>query len=413
MSNLVQWKSVIRQLTLLTALVKYLAIELDCSFLFSEVNTVYGCKYGGAAIKLKLIKQTTQDPDPSSMKREFARADQVSYKLRFGTFTTFLLEVVPLIVLLVVPFSVQAGFLTAILGALNEESAVAVVESVDHSAQNTPLLSANLNPDPKAVGGGDVYVEEGALVSTGPVGEDEIATSPYRNGEISVYTVQAGDTISQIAEMYGVTSNTIRWANSLSGSIQPGDVLVILPIVGVKHEVEKGETLNSIVKKYEGDLDEVLKYNGLAATDDIAVGDTVIIPGGAIATPKYVAAAPTKTSGRSSTGYVHPAPGSIKTQGIHGYNAVDLASSYGSPIRAAAAGEVIVSKSGGWNGGYGNYIVIKHNDGTQTLYAHLSKNYVGVGDWVGAAETIGAMGSTGRSTGTHLHFEVRGARNPF
>jgi murein DD-endopeptidase MepM/ murein hydrolase activator NlpD len=72
-----------------------------------------------------------------------------------------------------------------------------------------------------------------------------------------------------------------------------------------------------------------------------------------------------------------------------------------------------VSKSSGWNGGYGQYVVIKHANGTQTLYAHLSSNAVGVGDVVAAGETIGALGNTGKSTGPHLHFEVRGGRNPF
>jgi len=74
---------------------------------------------------------------------------------------------------------------------------------------------------------------------------------------------------------------------------------------------------------------------------------------------------------------------------------------------------VIVSKSSGWNGGYGQYVVVRHHNGSQTLYAHLATNAVGVGAWVAQGEVIGGMGNTGRSTGTHLHFEVRGARNPF
>jgi murein DD-endopeptidase MepM/ murein hydrolase activator NlpD len=109
----------------------------------------------------------------------------------------------------------------------------------------------------------------------------------------------------------------------------------------------------------------------------------------------------------------YPAPGAVKTQGIHGYNAVDLAASVGTPIRAAAAGEVIVSKNSGWNGGYGQYIVIRHSNGAQTLYGHLSANSVGVGAYVSQGEVIGLMGNTGKSTGPHLHFEVRGATNPF
>jgi murein DD-endopeptidase MepM/ murein hydrolase activator NlpD len=127
-------------------------------------------------------------------------------------------------------------------------------------------------------------------------------------------------------------------------------------------------------------------------------------------------AKPVKISGStaaSSAGFIHPVPGAVRTQGIHGNNGVDFAAGHGTTIRAAAAGEVIVSKSSGWNGGYGQYVVIRHNNGTQTLYAHFSENYVGVGAYVAQGEAIGAMGNTGRSTGTHLHFEVRGARNPF
>jgi murein DD-endopeptidase MepM/ murein hydrolase activator NlpD len=217
--------------------------------------------------------------------------------------------------------------------------------------------------------------------------------------------------------MFDVTANTIMWANDLTRAtaIQPGDTLVILPVAGVKHEVESGDTVSSIAKKYDGDEDEILEYNNLASASDLVVGEVLIIPGGAVSAPVRQAV-PVSVSGNAyatAVGFSHPAPGSVKTQGIHGYNAVDLAGSPGSPIRAAAAGEVIVSKSGGWNGGYGNYIVIRHADGTQTLYAHLSANYVGVGGYVSAGETIGGMGNTGRSTGPHLHFEVRGARNPF
>ncbi len=103
----------------------------------------------------------------------------------------------------------------------------------------------------------------------------------------------------------------------------------------------------------------------------------------------------------------------MRTQGIHGYNGVDLGASVGAPVRAAAGGTVMLSRSGGYNGGYGNYIVIKHPNGSQTLYAHLSSNAVAAGQVVTQGQTIGAVGNTGRSTGPHLHFEVRGGKNPF
>jgi putative ATPase len=94
-------------------------------------------------------------------------------------------------------------------------------------------------------------------------------------------------------------------------------------------------------------------------------------------------------------------------------NAIDIAAPLNTPILASASGKVIVSRSGGWNGGYGNYIVIKHDNGTQTLYAHNNENKVSVGDVVKKGDVIALMGSTGKATGIHLHFEVRGAKNPF
>lgn len=332
----------------------------------------------------------------------------------------FVAALLPLLVVLLTPASVHAGFLSTFLNLFSEETeAYSEVAFVDYSANHTPLLSATVHPDPMAsTGGGDVFVSEGALVSTGPIGAEEIAASSNSSGEISVYVVREGDALSQIAEMYGVTTNTILWANDISkaSSIQPGDTLVILPIVGVRHTVAKGETLGSVLKKYEADMDEVLEYNNLASADQLSVGDELLIPGGNLHTTTKVATrpSPTKSSGSVSSGsFSHPVPGAVRTQGIHGYNGVDLAAAHGTAIKAAAAGEVIVSKSGGWNGGYGAYIVIRHSNGTQTLYAHLSGNYVAVGEWVAQGAVIGAMGNTGRSTGTHLHFEVRGASNPF
>ncbi len=330
----------------------------------------------------------------------------------------FVKEIVAALFLLLVPVSAQAGLFSSLADLVTDSDlAEEVIEEVNYSATLTPLLSATTNDPMLSTGGGDIAVQEGALVSSVPISEDDL-TASRSSGEISVYTVREGDSLSEIAEMYSVTSNTILWANDINkaSSIQPGDTLVILPIAGVRHEVVKNETLASIIKKYDADLDEVLEYNQLASADELSVGDELMIPGGVVETKKYAARpAPSKSSGStgSSAGFSHPVPGAVRTQGIHGYNAVDYAAGHGTTIRAAAAGEVIVSKASGWNGGYGQYVVIRHSNGTQTLYAHLSVNYVSVGQWVAAGTTVGAMGNTGRSTGTHLHFEVRGGSNPF
>jgi murein DD-endopeptidase MepM/ murein hydrolase activator NlpD len=248
-------------------------------------------------------------------------------------------------------------------------------------------------------------------------GSEETKIHNSSSDQISTYVVHKGDTLSQVAEMFGVTVNTIKWSNDIDGNVlKEGDVLVILPISGVKHKVVSGDTISSIARKYKADQSEIESYNDIYKDSELAVGSTIIIPDGEVvsnssdSTTKKTIASPSK----SYKGYyIRPVVGGIRSQGIHGYNGVDLASKAGTPILAAAKGEVIISRTGGWNGGYGNYIVIKHDNGTQTLYAHNSQNNVSVGDIVEQGDVIGLMGSSGKSTGTHLHFEIRGAKNPF
>lgn len=314
------------------------------------------------------------------------------------------------------------------------------VSYVDFSnAQTVTLLQGARNIDPKpSRGGGEVVItDNSALVAeTAPFnisGENMVALSG--SDQISLHVVDVGDSLSKIAEMYGVSVNTIVWANELSSDkdIKPGQTLLILPVSGVQHVVKKGDSVKSLAKKYsdvdnenlEDFVEEIISYNDLSSDGVLAVGETITIPGGQIEEVKPVK----KGSSGSTSGtytkvvsgggpsisgyYVHPVPGSVKTQGIHGYNAIDFGAPHGTPIRAAAGGRVIVSRVGGWNGGYGNYIVIDHPNGTQTLYSHNSKNTVGQGQTVVSGQVIGYVGSTGRSTGSHLHFEVRGAKNPF
>ena len=293
------------------------------------------------------------------------------------------------------------------------------------SLQTMPLLEAPRNPDTKAAaatGGAALpIIENTTLLSVmGPLGS--IAdVEEIRTDTITLYTVREGDNISVIARMFGVTTNTIIWANDITRSdlVKPGDVLVILPVTGIKHAVQKGDTLQSIAKKYKGDLDEILAYNDLSANAVLAVGDEVIIPDGEVTVQRVAAAGTSQLrvnvgSLKDASGYyIRPINGGKKSQGLHGFNGVDLASSCGSPLYAAASGTVIVSRGSGWNGGYGNYIVISHANGTQTLYSHNTANWVSTGQYVAQGQTIGTVGSTGRSTGCHVHFEIRGAKNPF
>lgn len=361
---------------------------------------------------------TISNPDPDgSSKRGSIAADHHTYNTtpHANSGAILLYKMVPLAVVATIALLLETSFMSSGAAA----AATVAIDAPD-SAQEVSILTAHTTADPiSARGGGDLIVSDGALVPGGVVGDDLVNDKTYESGEISLYVVREGDTLSQIAEMFSVNSNTILWANDIENvaTIQPGDTLVILPITGVQHVIKSGDSLASIAKKYDGDVDEIMTYNRLAAAEDITVGDTVVVPGGNIATvaPTKRVGTPTKVTGSAaaSASFMHPAPGTVKTQGIHGYNAVDLAGSVGTVVRAAAAGEVLISKNSGWNGGYGNYIVVRHTNGSQTLYAHLSGNVAGVGAYVGAGETIGYLGNTGRSTGAHLHFEVRGARNPF
>lgn len=237
------------------------------------------------------------------------------------------------------------------------------------------------------------------------------------SGEISLYVVRKGDTLSTIAQMFEVTPNTVLWANDLKSAkdIHPGDQLVILPISGVRHTVAKGETLASIVKKYKGDIEEVLSYNRLEEGATVAVGTEILIPHGVEAAPvRPTVTAPLRGgSGPAIAGYFARPIAGRKSQGLHGYNAVDIAAPVGTSVVASAPGTVTVARGFGWNGGYGQYIVISHPNGAQTLYAHLSNVAVQQGSYVTQGQVIGLSGNTGKSTGAHLHFEVRGAKNPF
>lgn len=294
------------------------------------------------------------------------------------------------------------------------------------------LLSSPTNSDPSSGSSPDAPDTTGgsALVPhTGPVGTIADIVDAPTNDQISIYVVRSGDSLSDIAKMFGVSINTIIWANNLKSSkdVHVGETLVILPVSGLKYTASQGDTLAKVAKKYGADAGEIAQFNGLDTSATLAAGQVVIIPGGEIAAP-VTTNTTTKSSGslripinplRNANGpsyvgyYINPVPGAILTQGLHGNNAVDLGKPTGTPILAAAAGTVIISRANGaWNGGYGSYVVISHANGTQTLYAHMSRDIASVGETVAQGEIIGYVGRTGEATGPHLHYEVRGAKNP-
>lgn len=297
-------------------------------------------------------------------------------------------------------------------------------ESREINSQNMPLLqpATNSNPEPVKADNLTAMVAGSAILAeSGPNGTVADIKDRPDSDQISVYVTRQGDTMGAIAKMFGVQANTILWANDLTSSYVPkeGDVLLILPVDGIIHTVVKGDTLASVAKKYGGDPDDIIDYNDMDPTGELVVGDRIIVPGGRekpvpgkVTKPKTKLAA--RYSGPDAGGYyLRPVSGGRKSQGIHGRNGIDIALSSGSTLYAAAAGTVILAKAGGYNGGYGSYIIIQHPNGTQTLYGHLSRVSVSRGEKVSRGQTIGATGNSGRSTGPHLHFEIHGATNPF
>lgn len=233
------------------------------------------------------------------------------------------------------------------------------------------------------------------------------------------YEVKTGDTVSVIAEKFGVSKDTIRWENNLASvnAIKPGQTLKILPVTGVRHKVVRGETIYSIAKKYSANPQAIVDFPFNTFSDNetfaLAVGQDLIVPDGekpneVLWSPSRYVAATTPNAGAVSAlgSFVWPIGGRITQRFAWYHRGLDIATAAGTPILAADAGTVVTA---GWpdNSGYGNRVVINHGNGYTTLYAHMSKISVTAGQTVKRGDVLGLEGSTGRSTGPHLHFEIK------
>jgi murein DD-endopeptidase MepM/ murein hydrolase activator NlpD len=246
------------------------------------------------------------------------------------------------------------------------------------------------------------------------------------------YKVRAGDTLTGIASRHGVSMMTLWWANKLKSKddLKVGQVLVVPPVNGLVVTVRAGDTLDSIAAANDVDAGRIIKLNSLTA-ETLVIGQVLILPGArgeAYPTPKptkrptvRVATVSRPTTSRPTARTSKPparytggafawpvAGGYISQYFSYGHPAIDIAGDYGLGIKAAAAGRVIFA---GWkNNGGGYQVWISHGNGLFTTYSHMSSVAVGSGRNVGRGSFIGRLGSSGWSTGPHLHFEVwRGA----
>jgi LysM repeat protein len=327
------------------------------------------------------------------------------------------------------PNKAQANFFANLFGG-NASASVVPVEVVEEkNLQNMSLLQASAisvfqtNKKEQIDQNVDLNIVSDTALSP-VVLSTGVSTEQPSMEDISVYVVKSGDSLGAIAKMFNVSSETILWANDMKkgDSIKEGMVLVILPISGAKHTVVKGETLSSIAKKYNADIYEIIGFNDFEENYKPKIGEEIVIPNAEITEEKPKTASKNTSSNTksnpSSTNpsgayFINPVPSARLTQGLHGAlrRGVDLGAPTGTPILASASGTVEIARLG-YNGGYGNMVIVKHTNGTKTLYAHMVRLGTSTGAKVEQGQIIGYVGSTGRSTGPHLHFEVHGALNP-
>ncbi len=300
------------------------------------------------------------------------------------------------------------------------------------------LSDASLSPIPGATDGQDsMFVNTASLAGGGAlevaVPSGSSASVAPRDG-VETYIVAEGDTLSTIAARFGISMNTVLWANNLSSRsvLKLGQSLTILPVSGVVHTVKNGDNLTKIAAMYNSDAAGVLTANTLADAGAITVGQKLLIPGGTPPTPAPIkrptsvasifAPAPNKTGTAvsSSSRMIWPSDGHSIVRGLSWFHTgVDIdCNGHGNGSSTDdnyAAADGVVSFAGprfqGPSGGYGNLVIIDHGNGLSTRYGHNYSIYVKTGQSVTAGTPIARCGSTGNSSGTHLHFEVIGSRS--
>ena len=320
-------------------------------------------------------------------------------------------------------------------GAVAESSSAGYLRPPIVLATSPGIYIVNPEPDPQEV-------QEEATPTPKPTPEATPEPTPEPQPAFIVYTVQPGDSVASIAAAFGVDMEYILWNNA--DLYEDPDLLLVgyklqIPTVnGLIYNVKLGDTLSDIASFYQIDVPSILAFvpNGIASADTVIEGMVLVLPG-AVPPPPPIPAAVTAVEATNpepepeparaaapepapapapappaSTGYVWPFSGSISSpfgeyRGGDSYHMgvdIDAFGRYGAPVVAAASGTVVLATNSDW--GLGTYIVIRHGDGSETVYAHLSAVYVGQGQSVAQGAQIGAIGCTGYCTGPHLHFEL-------
>ncbi|MEK7096859.1 MAG: M23 family metallopeptidase [Patescibacteria group bacterium] len=275
-----------------------------------------------------------------------------------------------------------------------------------------------------AIVGGPIIAENTPFLNNQNSGDQSIVLSynPYGGNlgtvysvkpEIISYRVLGGDNLASIAKKFNLSVNSIKWSNNLKNDlIKPGQILEIPPFDGIIHKVETGETVYSIAKKYQVSAQNIVNFplNYFTDSDTFSInsGQTLFVPEGVIENKPIIQTqfiATIQAGARGSSNFIWPTSGGITQYPVIYHMALDIANPSSPPVLAADGGTVIYAGCLNW--GYGCHVIIDHGNGYQSLYGHLSSYSPNMGDSVSQGSQIGVMGSTGRSTGMHLHFEIR------
>jgi murein DD-endopeptidase MepM/ murein hydrolase activator NlpD len=277
-----------------------------------------------------------------------------------------------------------------------------------------PELGVHTVSEPTSNRGVNRLVQNSNSLLPNPVAHTVLAERDRM--QVITYTVQRNDNIWSIAQGFGLKAETVLWANSSversPDLLSVGQKLVIPPVDGIWYTVQKNDTVEKLAKTYETSVEKIVSFelNNLQEPYELAVGQQIMLPDGRkkVVPSNYY---PMTRVGRAPSGapkgsgrFAWPTQGILTQRYWSGHLGIDIGNRTGTPIRAADAGYVVLAGVDTW--GYGNQVLIDHGNGYLTRYAHLHTIKVRAGDSVSKNQVIGTMGSTGRSTGPHLHFEV-------
>lgn len=268
----------------------------------------------------------------------------------------------------------------------------------------TPLM----DPDPLRVGQRPVLPSPREVLDEirrggAPAGTGVPTEAQPEGAGRAIHMVKPGEFLKKIAGQYGVDVQTLLSVNPTLNPrrpLQPGQRLWVVSRKGVMHTVQKGESLARVAHAYRVSPEAIRQANPVVAQKGILAGDEIFVPGGSSRTPPTAYIWPVQ--GRLTDGYgyrEHPISGENTF-----HQGIDIAVPLGRTFVAARSGRAIFS---GWKGNFGRTIIIDHEDGDWTVYAHNSANLVKEGQYVKRGEVIGRVGDTGSTTGPNLHFEVR------